>query len=283
MKTKFPVSERYQVTSLSLAAAIAVTSQASGAVISSQFESVAGLDDYSQRTNFGGLSTGGFQFTAANGRDGTGGLTRVVPTTETTAINTAAVFNLNSQPTTTTLIISQFFFVPTASGTVGNVLQLGLTANNDSGFYSDTGHSFITGRLARQTTSSLTLGFETQTRSGNVTPNASVGSALTVAIDTWYKFSVSLAKTATANTFSHSMTVENWGTSGAAFVSTLATSTAGTFTNNELYTDTPAYAGFRSGSDSGITRFDSFEVVPEPSGFMLLGCSAIGLLVRRRR
>lgn len=284
IKTKFPVSKRYQVTSLSLAAAIAVTSQASGAVISSQFESAAGLNDYSQRTNSGNLSTNGFQFTAASGRNGTGGLTRVTPaTTDTTLINTAAAFNLNLQPTTATLILSQFFFLPTAnSGQNGPILQLGLSANNNTGFYGDTGHSFITGRLAR--TGSANLEFQTQIKLGaSTSPTTSAAGTLTVADNIWYKFSVSLTKSATANTFSHSMNVENWGATGATFVSTLATSTAGTFTNADLYTDTAAYAGIRSGSDSGITRFDSFEVVPEPSGFMLLGCSAIGLLVRRRR
>lgn len=281
IKTKFPVSKRYQVTSLSLAAAIAVTSQASGAVISSQFESAAGLNDYSQRTNNGNLSTNGFQFTAASGRDGTGGLTRVTPaTTDTTLINTAAAFNLNLQPTTATLILSQFFFLPVASsGQDGSILQLGFSANNNTGFYGDTGHSFITGRLSRN--SNANLQFQTQTRSGGSNTTSTVGT-LTIADNIWYKFSVSLAKSTTANVFSSSMIVENWGSTGAAFVSTLATST-GTFTNSELYTDTTAYAGIRSGSDSGITRFDSFEVVPEPSGFLLLGCSAIGLLVRRRR
>ncbi len=281
IKTKFPVSKRYQVTSLSLAAAIAVTSHASGAVISSQFESAAGLNDYSQRTNNGNLSTGGFQFTAASGRDGTGGLTRLVPTSDTTAINTAAVFNLNLQPTTETLILSQFFFLPVASsGNAGTIFQLGLSANNDTGFYGDAGHSYITGRLNRNSNANLV--FETQTRSGNIVTTSTVGS-LTIADSTWYKLSVSLTKSATADTFSHSMTVENWGTSGATFVSTLATSTAGTFTNADLYTDTAAFAGFRSTANSGITSFDSFEVVPEPSGFLLLGCSAIGLLARRRR
>jgi len=287
MKTKFPVSKRYQVTSLSLAAAIAVTSQASGAVINSQFESSAELNDYTQRSNSQTISTGGFQFTAGSGRNGTGGLTRVgtsppPPTIDTTAINTAAVFNLNSQPTTATLIISQFFLLPSAgSGTVGNILQLGLTANDNTGFYGDTGHSFITGRLSRA--GGANLEFQTQTRSGGTLETVTVGN-LTIADSIWYKFSVSLTKTATANRFNHSMTVENWGSTGATLVSTLATSTSNTFfLNADLYTDTTAFAGFRSGANSGITRFDSFEVVPEPSGFLLLGCSAIGLLVRRRR
>ena len=283
IKSKFPVSKRYQVTSLSLAAAIAVTSQASGALISSQFESAAELTGYSQWTNLNALSTGGFEFTAASGRNGTGGLTRVTPnTSDTTAINTTVAFNLNLQPTTATLTLSQFFFFPVATaGPFGETsLQLGFSANDNTGFYGNPGHSFISGRLLKGNGADRT--FQTQTRSGGTNTNATVGN-LTIADNIWYKFSVSLTKSATANTFDHSMIVEDWGSTGATFVSTLATSTPGTFTNNELYIDTTAYAAFRSIGNSGITRFDSFEVIPEPSGFMLLGCSAIGLLVRRRR
>lgn len=195
-----------KATSLYIAAAIAVTSQAFGAVINSQFESATELNDYSQRTTAGTAvsSANGFVFgaTAGRGTPASGGLTRG-STTDVTAINTAVAFDLTQS---TTVTLSEFFFVSNATpNAASTVLQLGLSANNNTGFYGDTGHAFISGRLNRITASSDVLTFQTQTKlsAGTVT-TAGVGT-VTVADNTWYRFALSLTPTATAGQFSHSM------------------------------------------------------------------------------
>lgn len=258
-----------------------------------QFESATALDDFTQRTsgavdvNGSPMAASGFAFTSGSGRSGSGGITHIAGgTTDVSLIYTPVSIDVS---TGAKYDLSVFFksgasgvLAPTATGAV---VQLGLSGRSDTSFNGDSGDNFISARLIHLTASSNTYSIETQVKTTTgATVTGSQSSGFSLAASTWYKLSVSVQQSPTANTFSFTMGLENWGSTGAAFVSTTSGPTSGTFTNSTLYNDTTTYAGFRAQEgQTGAVAFDSVTVVPEPASALLALCGGAAMLLRRRR
>jgi PEP-CTERM motif len=126
----------------------------------------------------------------------------------------------------------------------------------------------------------------------NTTPvigGTNLGSTFDVTDGNWYKFDVSITKTATADTWAFTATVQDWGSTGTSFVSTLYTLTSTNFTAAgaaRAYADGSVFAGFSGASSFGnaVDNFSLTTAIPEPSSFaMIAGLGVIGLAALRRR
>ena len=98
-----------------------------------------------------------------------------------------------------------------------------------------------------QTSSSFSGGFATSGITGVNTFTLNVGE--------FYKFIATFQNSGSSSVFNVTATVENWGTSGTGFVSTVASGTMSSvaFTGNSaLATDPTIYTGFRTIAGGGL-------------------------------
>jgi hypothetical protein len=281
------------VAGLSLACLI---TRAGGQTTNVQFESAGDLSNFNLVTT--GTVTGGnsptaagqLAFGSASGRSGTGGLIHTAGgTTDLTAVYTAASFDVTAG---TPIDLSVFFNTGaaanlTSTGT-GAVLQLGLSGNSTTGVYGDPGNNFISSRVNRPTASTNSYNIQTQVKATTVNGSVTgtpVAPSFSLTADTWYRLTLTVQRTAVADTFSYTTALEDWGTTGASLVSTVSGPLTGTFANADLYTDTTTFGAFRAVEGRATSTFDSFTVVPEPASALLLigGFTALVGVQRRRR
>jgi hypothetical protein len=254
------------------------------------FESANDLLDFNQVTSANGVSIN-FVHSATAGNGGSGGLVHAATAPEdTTAIYTPVTFDLTGGAMHTLSI--DFKTGPGAiSGSANAIVMLGVSANNNTGFYSNAADAFIGSRVRRRSSSGGAEGLQSQTKiaSGSAVSAPADGSLADInfASDNWYRFSVSLTRDAIVNQFSYESTLEDLGPTGTGLPVAVTNGTlAGTFLNSSLYNDTAVYAAFRGvpAITNGNVALDNFTVtvVPEPAGALLFGLGMLGLLVSRR-
>lgn len=257
------------------------------------FESASDLADFNQVTAANAVSVD-LEHAATAGTGGSGGLIHTATAPEdTTAIYSAQSFDLTSGLTHTLSI--DFKTGPGAiSGSANAIVMLGLSANNNTGFYSNANDAYIGGRVRRRSSAGGAEGLQSQTKNSGGSPASAPADGsladIDFASDNWYRFSLSLTRDAIENQFSYAMTLEDLGTTGTAAPAAITNGTlAGTFSNSSLYNDTTVYAAFRGVPTvpNGNVALDNFTVtvVPEPTGvtFVLLGCLCLSPLARKRR
>lgn len=254
-----------------------------------QFESATDLLDFNQLGAADGASLD-LVHSATVGTGGLGGLEHTATLPEdTTAVYTPASFDLTTGAMHTISIDFKTGTVP-FGGPSNAVVMLGFTANNNTGFYSNTADAFIGGRVRHQ---GAVNGLQSQTKVSGGTGSTSFPannalSGITFVADNWYRLSLSVTRDGNvASQFAYTMTLTDIGSTGTSGPAAVTNGTlASTFLNADLYSDTTAYAAFRGvpGVTGSNVAFDNFTAiaVPEPACALLLSVGALGLLARRR-
>jgi len=237
----------------------------------------------------------GFTWGASSGTGGTGGLT----VTNTGAQNlyyrpappdnSTSTFDFTSLAAGTTIVSTTDFVWSNITATDSTLLTAGFVPGNTTA-NALTSSGALAGSLIRTGgTSTVTL------RMRNGTANATTldfsQSALTAG--NWYQLSYELTKSATANTFSYTVSLYSLGATGTGTPVLFNDGTKnitinGTLTNASIYADTNAFFAYDirdTVSDTGITRVDNFgvSVVPEPMSAPLIAAGLVGLAAFRRR
>ena len=151
----------------------------------------------------------------------------------------------------------------------------GLVGANNGGF---TGAADIGGRI--------TSGGFLQLRSNNATVLID-GTALTLTTGNWYFLQYNVERTATADTFTSSISVYN--SSSAGVLGSQIDSINSNFTNAGMWADSVVFAAIRE--NTSIVNLDNFSLtqgtaIPEPSTFATLAGSLLfsaALILRRKR
>ncbi len=188
-------------------------------------------------------------------------------TGDQTVIRIDTSFDVTSLSTTASI----FFQYGTAPGFA--TPQIGFTGATSGNF---TGAGDLSGRLTSSGGAVLQL------RSNNSA--ITTGSALTLTNNAWYQLSYTLTQTATADTFSASVSLFNATAAGGVLSQVGTTVSNAAMINAGLYGDTTLYAGVRKNSD--LVVMDNFSVsqVPEPTSLALLfGGLGAAFMLRRRR
>jgi hypothetical protein len=229
-------------------------------------------------------SNGGYTQTTDSGVNGSGGLT--VGGNPTAIYNPGGTFAGFNLAVGQSITISEFIRPDEderSSGGFGAAHTGLFTAN--TGAFSDSSAG-LGGRLQGAGGADGTLLLAYRNNGGNT---AIADTNFTLADNTWYKLSTTLQKSTTADLWNLSMSVEDWGLTGTAFVSTVKAGSATGIANNALYTDTSAFAGFSVRNEGSQPRdfvaADNFQVavVPEPGTVGLLLLSSVGVMGLRRR
>lgn len=198
--------------------------------------------------------------------------------------NTA--YDLGTGSPTNTWTISTFFRTNATTGTSANqVAGLGLMSSVTDEIAANGRFVGVTLRQGTASTADLTLAL-TNNVSGTQS-NTPLGGVFTPLTNNWYKLTLDVIKTSTADQFSVSASVEDWGSLGTSFESTVRSFSGQTLTNATIYGDSSLFAGFYARQTAGnpiqIQAVDNFSVVPEPTTWVLLAGSLTALLVFRRR
>lgn len=262
---------------LAAAALASVTAQA--AVVN--FNS--GATDLS--ANFTGTTTvTAFSWNATAGLGGTGG---VAVSTDTGGAN----YNYNTSYNILTgesYTVSAFFKTnATISNSANQVAGVGLgTATNaeyGAGAVQSLGVS-LRYPTAGGANGTLILNVVNNTGTSS---NANQSTSFLAATNNWYKLTATFTKSATANTWTVSGNVQDWGSTGTIDPGTNLRSFSGTsVTNTSLYGDSSVFAGFYARQTTGnpiqMAVVDNFAVVPEPMAISMIAGAGI-LALRRRR
>ncbi len=237
---------------------------------------------YSGNFNEVVAGTDGLTWSSANGAGGTSGRINVTQgaSADTTAVYTPATYNLTAGGSTT---ISLYFLTPTTIGTNSQVTvaQVGFSEDTAQGFYSSGGQDYISARV-RSFTTGTTYIMEGVFGNNGTASIVNATAAFSLTTNTWYKLSATFTDIGTS--FSYAATVENYGTTGASFVSTVQ-SISGTQAQTSLSSsDTTAYGAFRANgtTNNKVLALDNFAIIPEPSTASLI-MGALGMLALLRR
>ena len=288
---KYILFRKSLLLSLGLSLAAIVSQVAQATIV--QFESASDLADFNQLTAADGVSVD-FIHSATAGTGGSGGLEHTATLPEdTTAVYSPASFDLTTGVMHTVSIDFKTGTVTggSFSGSANAVAMVGFSANNNTGFYSNSADAFIGGRLRHRSSSGGADGLQTQTKIAGGSPASSPADGsladITFASDNWYRLGLSVTRDATPNQFSYSMTLEDIGPTGTSAPASLTNGALnGTFLNADLYSDTTAYAAFRGvpnvvGSNVAFDNFTVSPAIPEPAGAVLIGIGLLGMLTRR--
>ena len=176
----------------------------------------------------------------------------------------------------------------TGTGSGFGVLHLGFGTSSALAFNSQVVEQFAARVQGTATAGQMVLAYRNVATSGGTATNSALGAAFTLANDTWYKFSTTITKSSTAGAWDLTVSLQNWGSDGTSFVSTIASESATGIANTALYNDSSLFAGYYARNTTGTPRqfiaADNFTVIPEPSSFAALaGLAGLGLAASRRR
>lgn len=219
---------------------------------------------FNRLTSAGGASTT-FSASATAGVNGGDGVSHA--TGDATMLYTTTAFDFTSVGATATVSVMM-----KSSNFASGAYAVGFSSTDNLGFYTGGGQNNISfrdngGPLQMQTVNAgaaTTTGLNTPVYNNN----------------NWYRFELSLTKTATTNVFNYAVMLEDWGVDGNALVSSVAvTNSTGTISNAVLWNDATVYAGVRM---TPVGSLDNFSAVPEPTTALLGALGTLTLLRRRR-
>lgn len=276
--------ERFVCKALPVIACLAWSGAANGAVV-----------DF----NTPGELTGRFNLNAAAGQTikyvqtasgglGNSGAVDLLATTDsnhTTAVCNGGSFSFSNPGDTVT--ISQFVLRQDALITQTPFFHIGILSDNhermDSGTASNSYASLRIEPVASAVATDVATVVETKVNGGSrirttVAPNGSLIAGH------WYFVSATFAYNSASDILVSGL-LEDWGTTGAAFASSVLSfgptsiALAGA---DQVNGDSTVWAGFRAFHEGGTNLLDDFSATPEPTASLLAGLALIGLLRTRR-
>ena len=285
--------------SLGLSVAALLPQVAQSQNVNVQFESAGDLSSFNQVTGADAVSTD-MTFSSAGGTGGSGGLIHSVSgAVDATAIYTPTSFDLSSGAAVTLSIDFLTGAGAPFAGSANAVVMLGLVGNTTTGFYSvnnaTTGDNFVGGRIRHSGGTPGINGLQSQTKllnsAGTSSPADGSQLGMTFAANEWYRLTLSVTRTATANTFAYDLNLTDIGATGTSAPTTMANGDlSGNLVNADLYNDSTAYAAFRGvniASGNWDVAFDNFTVtvvpVPEPASMSLAALGGLGMLLFARK
>ena len=230
-------------------------------------------------------SSGQIIYGSTSGVSGGGGLS-VTPTgNPSTSIISNTNFTVGSGAVNQ---LTMSVFVQKSSGGFSGTSQAFLGISNDDNYSwgqnSDAGFSSL--GLALQ---SSQIGFRSAVNgvSGNSSSNGGMTGSATYTNGNWYKLTTIITKPVSGNIWTISGSVDNWGSTGAAFSSNLLTLgitnvTIADATFNSAATATYGQFGTRNGAWTAADNF-TMTAIPEPSSSLLAAIGVFGLVGLRRR
>ena len=230
---------------------------------------------------FAEVSTGGI------GNSGAVDIINALDADNTTAVYSPNSFDLSGPGTSVT--VSQFGLRRNGQLTNTPFFQLGvlsdLNERMDNDAAANSYASLILFPISSNVATNIKMQYEYRTDGGS---RQRVDTGLTASLITghWYNFTATFTYD-TSSSLLFSGALEDWGTTGTSFVSTVfslaPTSPAGlTMTGTgQVNGDSSVWAGYRGYQEGGAELYDNFSAAPEPAAMILLGLSAV--VIRRRR
>lgn len=190
-----------------------------------------------------------------------------------------------------TVTVSHFFLRQNATNLITNfsVPQIGILTDNTELFgNNEAGNSYASLRLLSSTSNATDVFIQTEIKAGDGTRQSNtIPGTATLTAGNWYKFSTTL-ENLSATQVKITGALEDWGTTGTSFVSTILQlgsadplSTVAFAGTDLVLGDSTTWAGYRAFAEGGDALLDNFSAVPEPAS-AVLALLACGWLTRRR-
>lgn len=242
----------------------------------------AAVYDFDTETNYtGNFSQVGSVWNSTAGLGGSGGVVHTAANDRTSHL-TAETFDLSTQGATLTL--SAFLKLDT-NPTGPTIGALGISDDTAAVFQSTpaAGDEWLAASLRRETISSVpSVTLRVAQNNAIVGTSSNNVAATSIVNNNWYKLTVVISRSATANTFIIGGTLEDVGATGTETPTTVLTlPTQDRTVLASTYSDTQVYSGFRIRDSNGTNAIDNFTAIPEPASLALLGLG--GLLIASRR
>jgi hypothetical protein len=207
---------------------------------------------------------------------GVGGSGGVTVNDAHTMLYTPTSFDLSTGALATASI-----FFKTAGSFAGypQALTLGFLSDTGADYATHASTAYIASRVWIVTSSTGATSLQTYVKDAGGTM-ASMGTfaSCTLAVSTWYRYTVTVQKTAAANKWTITADLDDYGTTGVSKVSDV-TSFSQVTKETSLWSDAQVWVGV--GCDpAGTASVDGLIAVPEPWTALLLTLGAMGL--RRR-
>ncbi len=233
------------------------------------------------------------------GVGGIGGSGSIVPSNAIDAVHTTALFNQENfdfSVVGSSVTVSQFVFRQNDAGFPFefSFQQLGVLQNTGDRFGVDAGpDSYVSLRVMSDTVDNTGVFLQTEVRgSADVsrTQQTVAGETANLVEGNWYRMWATFENVSSTQV-KITGALEDWGTTAAAFQSTVLELTAGDAESNvdlsglsgtTVLSDGDVWAGWRGFGEGGANLFDNFSAVPEPAGFVLIALGAGAVLSRRR-
>lgn len=204
------------------------------------------------------------------------------------ADHTTAVFtdhNYSFATAGNAITVSQFGLRQTATAAQTPFLQIGIVSDTsermDGGTSSNSYTSIKINPESAALGSLASFQIESKVTGGGRT-RVTPGISATLTAGNWYRASATFTNLS-ATQISVSAILEDWGTTGAAFVSTamtLPTTIVNLSGTDQVNGDSTVWAAFRDFNEGGMNIIDNFSVTPEPTTGLVLVLAAAAL--RRR-
>lgn len=182
------------------------------------------------------------------------------------------------------LTVSAFFRIdapPPNTPSDARLLDLYLTEASSTNVAATGAGNAHVGMRLNTTSNNTTYRLGVRNNNGNGT----LGSTFGLTVGHWHKLTVDFTNTDPgAGSVDLDVTIDNYGASGAAFVSNVITDTT-TFSaiNTVMTGDSAVYSAFRIPRGDNLSSLDNFSFVPEPGALGLLMVGGLAALARRRR
>ncbi len=122
----------------------------------------------------------------------------------------------------------------------------------------------------------------TQSTTGGTVTSAQQGSNFSLATGNWYQLTATFTSIS-ATQLSVSGSIVDFGATGTTIGATITSFSGVNVTNAALAGDSSVYGAFRGNNASGISNYDNFSIVPEPSTCSMVAAGFLGLIYFRRK